>query len=385
MNIHHTYRNKKIIRITFVIIAIVIMLVSTFFTNRLAKKLAIEEKKKVELWAEATKQLILANEENNISFLLKIIEDNTTIPVIMTNEEGQIVSYRNLTNSTDSVDNKYIEKRLKKMKKAKKPIVVNISKAIKQYIYYDDSFILKQLQFFPFVQIIVVALFFIIIFLVFSSSKRAEQNRVWVGLSKETAHQLGTPISSMLAWTELLKLKYPSDKLIFDMERDVNRLSIVADRFSKIGSKPNLKQSPINSVVENAVQYIKGRSSEQVKITIHKNKEDVLVKLNIPLFEWVVENLCKNAIDAMEGSGSIDISIKKEKSTLIIDVKDTGKGMQKNMYKNVFLPGFTTKQRGWGLGLSLAKRIIEEYHKGKIFVKHSEINIGTTFRIVLPL
>ncbi len=384
MNIHHTYRNKKIIRITFVIVAIAIMLISTFFTNRLAKKLAIEEKKKVELWAEATKQLILANEENDISFLLKIIEDNTTIPVIMTNFEGEIVSYRNLKDSTYSIDSEYLEKRLEKMKKAKEPIIVNISKEVKQYIYYDDSFILKQLQVFPYVQIIVVALFFIIIFLVFSSSKRAEQNRVWVGLSKETAHQLGTPISSMLAWTELLKLKYPSDKLIFDMEKDVNRLGVVADRFSKIGSKPNLKPSSLNTVVENAVQYIKSRSSNEVKINVEKSEQDVLANLNIPLFEWVIENLCKNAIDAMEGSGRIDILIKRKEDNLIIDVKDTGKGMPKSMYKNVFLPGFTTKQRGWGLGLSLAKRIIEEYHKGKIFVKQSEINVGTTFRIVLP-
>ncbi|PIF00937.1 MAG: ATP-binding protein [Paludibacter sp.] len=382
---NNPHKNKRIVRTAFIGVAIAIMSISTIFTNRLARQLSVEETKKVEIWSEATRQLILADEKTDISFLLTIIEDNTTIPVIMNDEKGNILSFRNIKTPKENPD-EYIKKQLEEIKVEREPLVVDLGKGVKQYIYYDESSLLKQLQIFPYVQLIVVGLFFIIIILVFSSSKRAEQNRVWVGLSKETAHQLGTPISSMLAWSELLKLKYPSEPLILDMEKDVSRLGVIADRFSKIGSKPNLKPTSIQSALENAVQYIRSRSSESIKIAMHiEEKDNVEVNLNIPLFEWVVENICKNAIDAMQGSGNLDIYTSKKENKLRIDIQDTGKGIERNMYKTIFSPGFTTKQRGWGLGLSLAKRIIEEYHKGKIFVKESEINVGTTFRIILPI
>ncbi len=380
---NNLYKNKRIIKIIFITIAIFILLITTIFTNRLAHQLSIEETKKIEIWSEATRQLILADEQTDISFLLTIIENNTTIPVVMSDKEGNILSFRNIKTSPKDNEEK-IKQKLNKMKLNKEPIVVDLGKGTTQYIYYEKSSLLKQLEIFPYIQIIVVGLFFIIIILVFSSSKRAEQNRVWVGLSKETAHQLGTPISSMIAWTELLKLKYHSDSLILDMEKDVSRLGIIADRFSKIGSKPNLKLTSIQSAIENAVNYIYSRSSDKVKIGTHIQK-DIQVKLNIPLFEWVIENICKNAIDAMQGSGELDLFAYPKENKLIIDIKDTGKGIERKMYKAIFSPGFTTKQRGWGLGLSLAKRIIEEYHKGKIFVKNSEINVGTTFRIILPI
>lgn len=381
MNNAHQY--NKITKIIFVIVAIVIMILSTIFTNRLAHKLSLEEKKKVEIWAEATRQLILVNENTDINFFLNITQGNTTIPVIMTDSVGNVLDYRNIVPSSSDVDG-YLKRELQKFKDDRPPIEVRISENLVQYIYYDESSLLKQLQVFPLIQILVVGLFFIIVILVFSSTKRAEQNRVWVGLSKETAHQLGTPISSLLAWTELLKSRYSDDDLLLDMERDVKRLGVIADRFSKIGSKPILHTTSIQATLENAVQYIKNRSSHQVQILLDTTgQSDLLVPLNVPLFEWVIENLCKNAIDAMDGSGQLSIRLFQKEDSVIIDIKDTGKGIERNMYKTIFSPGYTTKKRGWGLGLSLAKRIVETYHKGKIFVKNSEIDKGTTFRIIL--
>lgn len=382
MNTPQRYNN--IIRIIFIVVAIVIMILSTIFTNQLARKLSVEEKKKVEIWAEATRQLILADEHTDIIFFLNITQDNTTIPVIMTDSMDNVLDYRNIsTPNTDA--EKYVKDELQKFKNDRPPIEVRISDTLVQYIYYDESSLLKLLQIFPMLQIVVVGLFFIIVILVFSSTKRAEQNSVWVGLSKETAHQLGTPISSLLAWTELLKSKYTDDNLLVDMERDVKRLSVIADRFSKIGSKPKLSPTLIAPTLKNAIQYIKDRSSNQIKITLEivDNIDGLIVDLNVPLFEWVIENLCKNAIDAMNGSGLLLIQLFSKDQYVVIDVKDTGKGIERSMYKTVFTPGYTTKKRGWGLGLSLAKRIIQTYHCGKIFVKNSELNKGTTFRIIL--
>lgn len=361
-----------------------IVIISTFFTNRLAENLAVEETKKIEIWAEATKQLIFAEDDTDVNFLLNIIEGNTTIPVIMTDENDNMLQHRNVK-LPKSNEEAFFKNKIAKLKDKRAPIVVKLDENMVQYIYYDESFLLKQLQIFPFVQFGIIFVFFIIVILVFSSTKRAEQNQVWVGLSKETAHQLGTPISSLLAWTELLKLRYEESKLINDMEKDVQRLSIIAERFSKIGSKPDLKPTDIIDSLENAVNYIKNRSSNKVNITLHTPENtSISTPLNIPLFEWVVENLCKNAIDAMDGSGKLDLYVKDGPDEVTIDVKDTGKGMERKLHKAIFTPGFTTKARGWGLGLSLAKRIVEEYHKGKIFVKQSEINVGTTFRIIIP-
>jgi len=380
------YQTNQIMKIIFVVGAMLIVLASTIFTNRLAGKLSIEEQKKIEIWAEATRQLILADETTDMNFILNIIEGNTTIPVIITDNNDQMIDYRNIK-APEKNNEEFFRKKIATLKNRKNRFEINLKESnTKQYIYYDDSLLLKQLYIFPYIQFGVIFVFFIIVILAFSSSKRAEQNKVWVGLSKETAHQLGTPISSLLAWTELLKIRYEDDKLITDMGKDVNRLKVIADRFSKIGSKPDLKKSDLKETLSNAVNYMNNRSSNKVEISLNFNEGiPSIIPLNVPLFEWVIENLCKNAIDAMNGIGKIALNVKNTENDIIIDITDNGKGIERNMYKAIFSPGFTTKERGWGLGLSLAKRIIEEYHKGKIFVKHSEINVGTTFRIILPV
>ena len=378
------YQNTQILKFGFIAVAMIIVIASTFFTNRLAKALSVEERKKIETWAEATKLLNSTSENTDLNFILKILQDNTTIPVILADENGEIIEHRNIPIPEKNAQ-EFLKNKLEKLKTKHEPFIIQLDRNVRQYIYYDDSLLLKQLYVFPYIQFGVIIIFIMISYFAFSGTKRAEQNRVWVGLSKETAQQLGTPISSLLAWTELLKSRYGDDKLISDMGKDVNRLRIIAERFSKIGSKPDLKSVEVYKTLENAVNYIRNRASNKVEINLLFSAEKELeTRLNVPLFEWVIENLCKNAIDAMNGSGKIDIKVKNTENEIIIDVCDTGKGMERKMFKAIFSPGFTTKERGWGLGLSLAKRIIEEYHKGKIFVKQSEINIGTTFRIILP-
>lgn len=376
------YQLSQHFKLIFIIVGAAIILISTLFTNKLAGELAREEKKKIELWAEATRQFILSTENTNLDFLLRILEENTTIPVIVVDDKDNLLHSRNVTEPALDVEDFY-KREILRLKHKNPAITVDLGDT-KQFIYYDDSRLLKQLYYYPYIQLAVIFVFMLISFLAFSSTKKAEQNKVWVGLSKETAHQLGTPISSLLAWVDLLKLRHEDDKMIGEMAKDVNRLRIIAERFSKIGSVPDLNLVSLNETLTNAVQYISNRTSQKVNITCHfPDDNHLFVKLNIPLFEWVIENLCKNAIDAMDGVGKIDIFVTAENKYLILDVKDTGKGIEKNRFKTVFSPGFTTKARGWGLGLSLAKRIIEEYHEGKIFVKSSEKNVGTTFRIVL--
>ena len=384
LHINKLYEITQRLKLVFILIAIAIVLVSTLFTNRLAKSLAAEELKKIEIWAEATRQIIVADENTNINFISKIIEENNSIPIIMTDDKGQMLFSRNIEEPKSKV-NEFYEKEVARLKAKHPGIEIKLDNTV-QYIYYDDSVFLKQLYYFPYVQLGVIIIFLLVAFFAFAGTKKAEQNQVWVGLSKETAHQLGTPISSLLAWVDLLKMRHEEDKLILDMEKDVNRLRIIAERFSKIGSKPDLQIVSLNETLQNAVQYMAKRSSEKVVIQCHfPSNEPLFISLNVPLFEWVIENLCKNAIDAMDGVGRIDINITPKTDEVYIDVKDTGKGMDKRKYKVVFTPGFTTKKRGWGLGLSLAKRIIEEYHGGKIFVKQSELNMGTIFRIVLKV
>ena len=378
------YQTNQILKFVFIAVAMIIVIASGIFINRLAEKLSGEETKKIEIWAEATRQLVLADENTDMNFLLGIIEGNTTIPVIMTDENDRMLQHRN-KKVPKSNEESFFNKKIANLKEVRPPIVVKLDVDTRQFIYYDESSLLKRLHIFPYVQLGIIIVFLVIVILVFSSTKKAEQNQVWVGLSKETAHQLGTPISSLLAWTELPKPRHEDDKLINDMEKDVRRLSIIAERFSKIGSKPDLKKTDLTEAMNNAVSYMKNRSSNKVNITLHYPENELIaVPLNVPLFEWVIENLCKNAIDAMNGGGKIGKSVKKNAKDVFIDVKDSGKGMDRNMYKAIFTPGFTTKERGWGLGLSLAKRIIEEYHRGKIFVKQSELGIGTIFRIILP-
>jgi len=375
------YQLSHHLKLIFIVAAALIVIASIFFTNRLTRQLQVEEHKKMEIWAGAMRQVILAGENTDINFFSEIIAGNTTIPVIMTDENDKLISSLNVKEPSSGVD-KFYRKEIERLKRKNSHIEVRIDNTL-QHIYYDDSLLLKQLKYFPYIQLGVIFIFLLIGYLAFSGTKKAEQNQVWVGLSKETAHQLGTPISSLLAWLDLLKSRH-EDKLFDEMEKDVNRLRIIAERFSKIGSTPDLQPVKLNETVSNAVQYISQRSSQKVLIKCHfETSGQDMIRLNVPLFEWVIENLCKNAIDAMNGSGFIDIFVQKKSDEYLIDIKDTGKGIDKGKFKAVFTAGFTTKQRGWGLGLSLAKRIVEEYHKGKIFVKQSEINKGTTFRIVL--
>ena len=373
---------SRYLNLVFVIVAATIVFISMFYSNRLAQSLAQEEKKKIEIWAEATQQFILSDVNTDIDFLWRIIEENTTIPVVIVDENDNLISSRNVNAPKQKIDEFY-QKEINRLKEKREAIVIQLDEEI-QYIYYDDSVLLKQLYYYPYWQLGIIIIFLLIVFFAFSNSKKAEQNQVWVGLSKETAHQLGTPISSLLAWVDLLKLRHADDKLIDEMMKDVNRLRIIAERFSKIGSAPDTQLVSLNEAITNAVQYMSKRSSQQVSINCRfMTNESIEVPLNVPLFEWVIENLCKNAIDAMDGVGAIDIEVEETEKDILIDVRDTGKGIERRNFKTIFKPGYTTKSRGWGLGLSLVKRIIEEYHGGKIYVKQSELNVGTVFRISL--
>lgn len=373
---------SDIFKYVFVAVATVIVVCSWMFTNTLVKGLEAEERRKMEIWAHATQQFISADENTDIDFVSSIIEGNTTIPVYMTDTLDNVLFVRNVAGaSSDSISYNEAIQRLKQLGHR---IEVNVNGETVQYIYYDDSSLLRKLAYFPYVQFSVIAFFLLVAFLAFSSIKNAEQNKVWVGLSKETAHQLGTPISSLLAWMELMKDRHVDDAHLPEMQKDVERLRVVAERFSKIGSQPTLQKGDLIPVLQNALNYMRGRASKQVTIDMKTDCESVMVNMNVPLLEWVIENLCKNAIDAMDGQGKIELEVSRDANRVYVDVTDTGKGMERSMYKKIFRPGFTTKKRGWGLGLSLTKRIVTEYHKGKIFVKSSEINVGTTFRIILP-
>ena len=341
----------------------------------------------MEVWAQALHSLNEADENTDLSLVLSVMEGNNTIPVIVLDKDGHVADYRNITiKAEDAADTiAFIERAGQRMKDADRYIKIQTGdSADYQLVCYDDSVMLKRLAAWPYVQLGIVLIFVVVAIFALLSSKRAEQNKVWVGLSKETAHQLGTPISSLMAWTEVLKETYPDDELLPEMDKDVKRLERIAERFSKIGSVPEPVDSSMNEVLQHVIEYMSRRTSQKVEIVCHIPSEDVVVKMNASLFEWVIENLCKNAVDAMGGEGTITLTMMTEGQQVIIEVQDTGKGIRKKDIKNVFTPGFTTKKRGWGLGLSLAKRIVEEYHKGHIFVKSSEVGKGTTFRIEMP-
>jgi signal transduction histidine kinase len=350
----------------------------------LVKKLEQEERKKIELWAEGMKAL--ANTQNpnqDIGFIFMVIRNNETVPVIVTDNKDSIVFVRNL-DSLKINDEIYLKNRLTEMKSHCDPIEIIISEKLSQFVYYEDSTILIQLLYYPYIQLAVIFIFILVAYLAFSSSRKAEQNQVWVGMAKETAHQLGTPISSLMAWIELLSLKNVDKDIILEIGKDIKRLEIVTERFSKIGSGTSLIPINVIEVLNNVINYMRTRTSSKVQfITNFPQTNELIVPLNPALFEWVIENICKNAIDSMESSGTIEISLYDQMQMLFIDIKDTGRGIPKSKYKTIFQPGYTTKKRGWGLGLSLSKRIINVYHNGKIFVKSSEINVGTTFRIAL--
>ena len=390
------YTKKQKWKLILFLTAVVIGLSSLLFTNILVRKLAVEERKSVELWAEATRQLSNLNVNQDVSFISEVIINNKTIPVIQVDEDNKILAARNLDSLKSIINSRqlsekelkrnlaYLNKELEIMKAEHEPIEIKLMNEHSNFIYYKDSVLLNQLFYYPFFQLAGIFLFIILAYLAFSSSRKAEQNQVWVGMSKETAHQLGTPISSLLAWVEYLKLKDTEGEILTEIEKDVQRLETITERFSKIGSAPILTRMNIVDVISAAVDYLKTRSSDKVSYTMHfNNNEEIFVPINHALFEWVVETLCKNALDAMNGVGSIEISIQDNTQVVYIDIKDSGKGIPKSKYKTVFQPGYTTKSRGWGLGLSLSKRIIETYHKGKIFVKSSDAATGTTFRIAL--
>lgn len=365
--------------------AIVIGVASLMYTNWLTEKLSEEERKKVILWAEATQRLASddISLETDITLIEMIIDDNTTIPLILVNEDDEVLIDANIAYQENRRE-MVLQKELKKMKAHSPPIEVIISDTEKQYFYYRASYLLRNLRLFPVVQLLVIFLFIAVAYLAFSASRTAEQNQVWVGMSKETAHQLGTPISSLMAWVELLRLQYADETIISEFEKDIQRLEKITERFSKIGSKPELILTDLFKVTWSTVEYLKKRSSDKVKYIIEASPEtDWLIPLNEALFSWVIENLCKNAIDALNSTGTISIALKSKENDVILDVTDTGKGLHKSQFKTIFQPGYSTKKRGWGLGLSLAKRIVENYHGGKIFIKSSELKKGTTFRIVL--
>ena len=376
-------------------IAIGIVLVSIFYSNFLATKIAVEEKQKIEQWVEAV------NENNNLSTTSTILsskvltENNKDIPMIAVTEKDSILDHYNL-DSFKIINNKnYLQDKLREFKKLNAPIVWKNHYNIKQknLDYYGESSLLKKIRYFPIVQLIVVALFIIVTLMAISTRNKSTQNQVWAGMAKETAHQLGTPLSSLQGWVEILKEKEDrqddplgrgNEKIAQEMSKDVERLKLVSDRFGKIGSTPQLEETDVLVQIKDMVAYIKRRATDKVNFSVNSFEQtEVMAMINAPLFDWVIENLLKNALDAMDGHGSININIKNETTQILIDVKDTGKGISKKNITNVFKPGFTTKKRGWGLGLSLSKRIIDQYHKGELFVKNSEPAKGTTFRIVL--
>ncbi|MFA6862043.1 MAG: HAMP domain-containing sensor histidine kinase [Bacilli bacterium] len=377
------------IKIILVIVAIVIAVASLFVSHILTRDLEQEERNKMEVWAEAMRSLNTADENTDLNLVLKVINENNTIPVIVMDSYQNVQTFRNIhtKNKKDSDNLKALTLLGRQLLKQGHNIRIQLGDSVKSdYIdvCYEDSLMLRRLEFYPFVQLGVVLIFVIIAIFALLSSKKAEQNKVWVGLSKETAHQLGTPISSLMAWTEILKENYPEDELIPELDNDVKRLQLIADRFSKIGSLPEMVPTSLNEVLNHVIDYMDRRTSKKVKIVKKIPIYDIIVKLNASLFEWVIENLSKNAVDAMGGEmGTITLYIEETEAKVFIDVSDTGKGIKQKDVKNVFRPGFTTKKRGWGLGLCLAKRIVEEYHKGKIWVKNSEVGKGTTFRIEL--
>ena len=376
------FSNFRNVKIVLVLVAAVIAAASLIISHSLVTDLKAEEEKKMNIWAEAMNSLNKADEKTDLGLVLAVLNGNTTIPVVVTNSSGAITQHRNIEIAQGADTLAVLMELVADMRLKKQIVRIDLGDDYLE-VCYSDSLILKQLAYYPYVQLLVVLLFFAVCFFAILSSKRAEQNKVWVGLSKETAHQLGTPISSLMAWIAVLKEKYPTDELLPEMERDVARLQRVAERFSKIGSLPEPVAEDIVEVVNRAVEYVKRRSPAQVVYTTNYPKRPLPVRMNAPLIEWVIENLCKNAIDAMDGAGEITITIAQNEDYATIDVADTGKGIVRTKHKQVFEPGYTTKKRGWGLGLSLAKRIAEEYHKGRIFVKKSAPGKGTTFRLEL--
>lgn len=387
--------------IGFLLLSVVVVGLFLFYSDLLVKDLSEQERERMQIWADATRELVNTTApENqtsavNVDFLLSIIERNSNIPVLLTDENDEILMQRNFSmlEPLDSlapfmlsdVNREFLMKKLDKLKDSPNVIEIDMGDAGKQWLYYEDSKLLKSLGMYPYIQVFVLLAFVLIVYYAVSSTKRAEQNKVWVGLSKETAHQLGTPISSLMAWMELLEDSGVSPETVAEMNKDVKRLSTIASRFSKIGSRPSMESYDVNEIVGRACEYMSSRISKRIQFSFTPWHEPLIVTMSPPLTEWVMENLIKNAVDAMEGSGSISINIHPEKLKAMIEISDTGKGIPHKNQKTIFNPGFTTKKRGWGLGLTLTKRIVEEYHGGLIYVKKSEVGVGSTFAIEFPL
>lgn len=373
------------------VVAVSIATISLVFSHYLVKTLEKDAKSKMVVWAEAMRSLNKADENTDLSLVLKVINNNDAIPVVVLNRKGNVLDYRNLKLKYDSKADSVaaLHRKVEDLRREGYSIKLSYDPSDAETgnnymeVLYDESVLLKRLSVYPYIQIGIVAIFLIIMVYALLSSKRAEQNRVWVGLTKEIAHQLGTPISSLMAWVELLRETYPGNVMIGEMNKDVERLNLIAERFSKIGSMPESKEENLNEVMWHVINYLSKRTSDQVEYICNFPATPVYLRLCAPLFEWIIENLCKNAIDAMSGRGRIILTMHELTSMVIIEVTDTGKGIAKNRFKSVFVPGYTTKQRGWGLGLSLVRRIVEVYHKGRIYVKNSEVGKGTTFRIEL--
>lgn len=374
-------------KLILLLVAIAIGFASLFITNSLVKELSHEERKKIELWSLAIKELSqvtdLPDSTQSFIIIIEILQNNTTVPVILTDGDGNIISHANISSRRIKKAGG-MEKVLSRMQRMPDPIEVDLLDGAKNYIYYEDSTTLVRLTYYPYIQLIVIVFFILVSYYAFNYSRRAEQNSVWVGMAKETAHQLGTPTSSLLAWLEILKESHLKPSLVENFEKDVSRLEKIVDRFSKIGSSPVLTESNLTQIISGTIDYLRNRLSSKIEIEKrYEDSESILLPLNETLFEWVIENLIKNAVDAVNGSGKVSVAISDSTQVVFIDISDNGKGIPRSYFKSVFQPGFTTKTRGWGLGLSLSKRIIEENHGGKLFINHSEPDKGTTFRIVL--
>lgn len=378
------YNNNSIWKLALFLFAVLIGFSSLFYTETLVYRLKIEERENVEVWAEAIRLINSADQNQNLEFLATVNEYNNTVPVILTDESDNIIDTKNFDANRIKREPDYLQKNLERIKQANDPIVINLNNDHYNLVYYKDSIILTMLIYYPYAQLAIIILFILVSYLSFSTSRKSEQNLVWVAMSKETAHQLGTPTSSLAGWIEVLQQKYPDIPLTRELALDVERLEKVTERFSRIGSRPSLNKENVVAIILKTIDYLKSRSSSKIVYTIGFDHDRIIqIPVDTALFSWVIENVSKNAIDAMEGNGEIIYKLTETDKTVLIDITDTGKGMPKSAFKKIFNPGFSTKQRGWGLGLSLTKRIIQQYHKGKIFVRYSEIGKGSTIRIIM--
>ena len=378
-----SFKIKRISKRVLLLSAFMIGATILWFTNNLVDDLRREERTKVNIWANATKQTTdIDNLDEDISFVFEVINHNKTIPVILVDDNGAILYHKNFPpKKAENID--YLESQLQIMKESHEPIVFEYADGKHNKIYYKDSILLTRLKIFPYVILAVISLFIITGYFAFSTSRKSEQNKVWAGMARETAHQIGTPLSSLMGWVTLLQDQGGHEEVVSEMNKDISRLQMITERFSKIGSHPELKNQDVTSIVQRSFYYMKDRSSSKIDFKLDITEQDIFCALNTQLFGWVIENIMRNAIDALQGKGEIKVAIKDNSKNVIIDISDNGKGIKSTQLKTVFEPGYTTKLRGWGLGLSLVKRIVEDYHKGQVYILYSELGKGSTFRISL--